>query len=301
MTAPRNTELMIKAYLADGPDELPDRSFESVRDTIERTRQRGPFGGWTLPRLSQSARILILAALVLAAVVGVSLIAPGGQPNLSGPDASADPSSSTTDALTSSEPSAAPTAEPPPSADPTATPAAQATPGPGTFRVSDGFPVDATFDYPPGWSDCSDTPLEQGVCRGDGAGLSLMIIDNVVADPCIDQGLDPPVGPTIDDLATAIAGLPGFDATVPIDITVDGHPAKELTVTAPGPAEATCNLFTWSNSLRTNGVGAGEVNRLRIVDVDGVRVLIALAFFPASDEPEIPADTLAILDAVRFP
>ena len=287
MTRPRNTQLMIKAYLADGPDELPDRSFESVRDTIERTRQRGLFGGWSLPRLSQSARLIAVSALVLIGLVGLSLFAPGGQRTIGGPDASTDPSSSPVESS--------------PSADATPTPFPEPADEGGSFQISEEFPVDLTFHFPAGWSGCSPTPLEQAICGTNGTSVGFMIVDNVVADPCVDVGLDPPVGPTVDDLASAIAGLEGFEATAPVDVIVDGHPGKELTLTAPPYQEVTCSLFTWGNSLRTNGVGAGEVNRIRIVDVDGVRVLIAAAYFPNGDEPDIPADTLAILDAVRFP
>jgi hypothetical protein len=49
-------------------------------------------------------------------------------------------------------------------------------------------------------------------------------VDNVVADPCSDQEtaelLDPPVGPSVDELATAISSLEGYEATAPEVITV---------------------------------------------------------------------------------
>jgi hypothetical protein len=50
MTTPRNTDQLIKAYLAEGPVELPDRSFEVVRDEIEHTRQRPRFLAWGFRR-----------------------------------------------------------------------------------------------------------------------------------------------------------------------------------------------------------------------------------------------------------
>jgi hypothetical protein len=153
---------------------------------------------------------------------------------------------------------------------------------------------------PAGWYDCTMGPLEQGVCgRPDGSGVGFMIITNVVANPCGAVGLDPPVGPTTHDLATAIAALAGFQATTPIDVTVDGHPGVELTVTAP--SGRTCDLLTWMGPDRTNGVGPGEVNKLRIVDVDGTRVLIAAPFHPTANAPDIPADIQRVLDSVRFP
>jgi hypothetical protein len=120
-----------------------------------------------------------------------------------------------------------------------------------------------------------------------------MIIDNVVAEPCADVGLDPPVGPTIEELVDAISALPGFVATPPIDVTVDGHSGKEFTVTAPN--DVACALYTWMGPHRTNGVGAAEINRIRIVDVDGVRVLIAAAYWT---DPTVANE---VLESVRFP
>src|SRR4029453_11560099 len=97
------------------------------------------------------------------------------------------------------------------------------------------------------------------------APVSFLIVENVVADPCVNQGLDPPVGGTVDDLAAAIAGLPGFVAPTPADLTGDGDVGKKITFTAA--AESACDsLYTWATANRTNGVGPGEVNRLNIVD-----------------------------------
>ena len=287
MTTPPTTDLLIKSYLADGPDELPDRSFEAVREVIDHTRQRPAFGGWRIPRTSASARLVATSALVLIAFVGLNLL---GTP--------------TDRASPMPTPSPTPTATPRPTPLPTpievGSPDAGLTIEPGTFEM-DGFPVRATVDLPAGWFECSPSVVEQAVCLAEfNSAVGLMIIDSVVADPCGATGEGPPLGPTVDDLAEAIAGLPGFEATVPVDVTVDGHPGKELTVTAPTP-DTSCSLLTWTGPLRTTGVGAGEVNRVRIVDVDGVRVLIAAAFHPTSLEPAIPAEVEAVFESVRFP
>src|SRR6185369_12933478 len=157
---------------------------------------------------------------------------------------------------------------------------------PGTYHLTDDFPIPVSVEVPARWSECSLGPLEQGVCSANGlGGVSFMVIDNVVADPCSDVGLEPPVGPSVDDLVSAISGLNGFRATAPVDVMVDGHPGKEFTITAP--ASSPCGLLTWMGPDRTNGVGLGEANRLRIVDVDGVRVLIASAYSPTSLTPDI--------------
>jgi hypothetical protein len=59
-------------------------------------------------------------------------------------------------------------------------------------------------------------------------------------------------------------------------VTVDGYQGKAFTMTAPAGA-APCDLRTWKTTTRHNGVGPGEVNEVQILDVDGVRLLIATA------------------------
>ena len=283
MTTPPNADLLIKAYFGEGPVELPDRSFEIVRDEIEHTRQRRAMPRLGLPRMSDSARLAGAAALVLIVFVGINLIGPQAQRASTGPGPTPTPTATPT-----------PTPTPPPQPDPSASPGFV---GPGTYHLTEDFPVATTVEVPAGWSACSMGPLEQGVC-GDG-GIAFMVIDNVVADPCEDVGLEPPVGPSVDDLVSAISGLKGFTATPAIDITVDGHPGKEFTVTAPD--SSLCGLYTWMGPDRTNGVGLGEANRIRIVDVDGTRILIAAAYNPDSTNPDLPEIQRQVFESVRFP
>jgi hypothetical protein len=291
MTTQRHTDQLIKAYLAEGPVEFPDRSFEIVRDEIERTRQRPAFPRLGIPALSDSARLVGAAAAVLIAVVAINLVGPQPEQGTIGPGSTATPTATPTPRPSTTTPTPTPPPEPSPSV---------AFVGPGTFRLTDDFPVPVSVELPAGWGECSIGPLEQTVCGGpNDAGVSFMVIDNVVASPCQDIGLEPPVGPSVDDLVSAISGLNGFQATSPVDVGVDGHPGKEFTITAP--TSSLCNLFTWMGPDRTNGVGLGEANRLRIVDVNGVRVLIAAAYHPTTLSPNIPADVKQVFESVRFP
>jgi hypothetical protein len=168
---------------------------------------------------------------------------------------------------------------------------------PGTWRLSAGFPVSIAFDVPDGWAACSASPVEQGLCApqvndaANSAGVPFSIIENVVSDPCGADLKRPPVGRSVDDLVTAISHLKGFQVTAPIDLAVDEYRGTQITVTAP--ASARCELHTWATADRTNGVGLGEANVLQIVDVDGVRVLIAGAYSPTTS-----ASTRAQLDAI---
>ena len=100
---------------------------------------------------------------------------------------------------------------------------------------------------------------------------------------------------------TAISNLSDFEATDPVDITLDGFHGKEFQISAPIRPACVLDdkgLGTWIGPGRTNGVSAGEVNVLRIIDVDGVRAMIAGAYQRSSTVGQI-AEVRAIFESVR--
>jgi hypothetical protein len=181
----------------------------------------------------------------------------------------------------------------------------------GTYSLSD-FPVGITFEIPPfeppaRWIACSASAVEQAACYRSvvdqdipPGAVTFQVVDNVVADPCSDQEsaelLDPPVGPSVEDLATAISSLQGYEATAPEDVTVSGFEGVEFTLTAPETAG--CGS-TWATADRTTGVGAGEINLIRIVDVNGVRVVIVAAYHPVTPEADV-ATLEQVMDSVQI-
>lgn len=212
------------------------------------------------------------AAVVLAVILGINYF--------SGPNIGSDPEASPS-------PSAAASA----AASPKPLPIVLGTPlSPGTYFLT-SFPVQLTvevpaFEPPAEWfAGCSDGGvLEQSVCTkstptANVMAVGILVADNVVADPCSPELLDPPVGPTVDDLVAAISSLNGFEATAPLDVTVDGFDGKQFTVTAPNTPD--CGL-TWATGSRTNGMGPGEANLVRILDVNGVRLLMTGAYDPVN-------------------
>lgn len=66
MTAPRNPDDLIRAFLGEGETDLPDRAFDAVRADIHRTRQRVVIGPWREPQMSTFARVAIAAVAVVA-------------------------------------------------------------------------------------------------------------------------------------------------------------------------------------------------------------------------------------------
>ena len=64
MTSMHDPDRLIRAFLDEGQTELPARTYDAVRDHIERTRQRVVIGPWREPDMSNIARIAVAAAAV---------------------------------------------------------------------------------------------------------------------------------------------------------------------------------------------------------------------------------------------
>jgi hypothetical protein len=173
------------------------------------------------------------------------------------------------------------------------------------YTLANGFPVSVAFEVPAGYGGCSPLPTEQGLCaEGDNRGISFVIVENLVADPCdASQGqLDPPLGPSVDDLATGLERLPGFMATRGTPGELDGHAAQRLTLIAPTRPDAcvTTTVQAWIvTPTRTNGVEFGERNELWILEVQGTRLMIALAYQPGTP-PDVLDEMRDIVESVRF-
>ena len=77
MTAPHDLDRELTAFLREGPTELPDPSFDAVRDHMETTRQRVVLGPWRVPDMSKFVPYALgAAAVVVALVVGIQLLRP---------------------------------------------------------------------------------------------------------------------------------------------------------------------------------------------------------------------------------
>ena len=65
MTAPHDLDRQLDAFLTDGPTELPDPSFDAVRDRMEATRQRVVIGPWRMPDMNKFVPIGLGATIDL--------------------------------------------------------------------------------------------------------------------------------------------------------------------------------------------------------------------------------------------
>ena len=89
MSAPRDLDRLLQSFLAEGPLELPNPSYDEVRDRMEHKRQRAFIGPWRTPDVDRYLKIgLVAAAVVLIAIVGFQFL---GNSNTGGPTATETP------------------------------------------------------------------------------------------------------------------------------------------------------------------------------------------------------------------
>ena len=293
MTAPRNPDNLIAAFLGEGPTDLPDRAFDAVRRDIHRTRQRVVIGPWREPRMSTVTRLAIAAAVIVAVgVVWINLVPRGGQfGDLPSPSPTASP-----------QIVSGPIRELAPgryAIDYAVVPGA-VVPGPELPGSSQEPGISVVFTLPGnGWTNYDNFAVDRNYGPGaGGAGASLVVwhITNVTVDPCTDhRGKEPAPGPGIDELLLALADQEGIDGSPLTDVTIDGYTGKsvELTITADIDA-CPQGFFTWGTGDDGRfAQGTNEVVRVYALDVEGQR----LTFFGRIPEKTTPA-LLAELESV---
>jgi hypothetical protein len=188
---------------------------------------------------------------------------------------------------------------------------------PGSYFIDPDLdpstPLRVTYEVPSeGWSQWTGAIKVSG--DNSHAGVAITTVANLVSDACLDHSYaDPPLGPSVDDLASGLAQLTPFEVTSrPKDVTVDGFSGKHLELTVPDAGFADCvdgNLNTWVGALEWGDgkgtdswhgyTGPGYREEFWILDVEGTRLMIAAERSP--DSPPGDLDELqAILDSIRI-
>jgi hypothetical protein len=151
-------------------------------------------------------------------------------------------------------------------------------------------------------------------------GVSITTVTNLVRHGCRDHAwTDPPVGPSVDDLATALADLAPFRVTSPPrDVTAFGYSGKHLELTVPDLAvegQGDDRRFTgcvegklksWVAAIDTEPGDAfygysepGHTEDFWILDIEGTRLMIEANWSPNSPRKDV-AEMRAILDSIRI-
>ena len=239
------------------------------------------------------------AAVVLAIIIGINLL-PG--PNVGGPG----PSPSQT---TASSASTAPSVTP---ANFTDYPDGTAL-TPGSYAFTHLEPVRVSFTVPSGWEKGG---LDWVVWSQEDtkATLAVMTVDNLYVDPCRpDAGLrDPVVGPTVDDLATALGSVPGLTFSTPAEVTRAGFTGKYVNFVPPDTfGECAADISLWSVNGGTSDLPAptgdddpyalfvDDTFRVWILDVNGTRLVITTSA-PAGIGASRVTELRAMIDSIQI-
>jgi hypothetical protein len=301
MTAPRNADTLIRAFLDEGQVELPDRSFDVVRREIHRTRQRVVIGPWKEPAVSTITRLAVAAAIVVA--IGVVSFNLGLVPS----------------------PGRMPTQPPSPAVtQPASTPAAS----PSLPTSISGVPVIGAelgntnltpgrwaFDYPrTAGADGEDGPTVFITIPGDGwtsyegfaadknlptrAGVSFLVwkIVTPYVNGCTDHTpVSPTPGASINELLTALVSQPLIEASPITDVTIDGYDGQVVEITTPADiADCPEGFWPFNDKFVQD---PGEVERVYALDVDGQRMTLFARIPEGTSEADL-ADIQAIVDSI---
>jgi hypothetical protein len=181
---------------------------------------------------------------------------------------------------------------------------------PGTYVLNyssiggaDDFPTLAlTFTVPPGWQRVMVDGL---VFNDNGTRLGMVVVDGMYADPCDPAAgvLTPAIGPSVDDLSSALLAYPGWEDSLATDVSLDGFEGQRVELNAG--ADASCSgeaaqLFrTLGSPGFTMGPGNGDFHEVYILDVDGTRLVI-LAITEAEASADDRAALHAVLDSIQI-
>jgi hypothetical protein len=295
-----DVELVLRDYFADDGLTAPDYILDVVEGRISRQPRRGSWRlTWRLQSMSNTFKLAAgLVAVVLVAIVGYNLL-----PRQPGAGGQATPIPSRT-------------AAPIPSAPPLLTDGILAA---GTYRLqpfSATMAIDATVPDG-GW--IGGPPSAIGGPRGEsngpnGVAVSFLTAQTIPSDPCHwdqdgsgsapDEG-DVEVGPTVDELAEALAASSAYESTTPVDATLGGFSGKRLDLQL-SPDPAGCDTFEGEEDkyfvfggLEGSYFAQGGANRwqITIVDVDGTRLIGVLLSYAETSSEDLSA-AQEILDSV---
>ena len=308
MTASRDPDRLIHHFLLEGEEQLQDQVYDAVRAEIEHKSQRVVIGPWRTPVMSKIVGFgLAAAAVVVAAFIGAQLL---GSPNVGGPDVESTPTATH-------------------EATPTPSPSAEAEYPRSVVVTNTDAPVMTTVEVgAPGWIPLPGldaiTKDDDGLDPPEAVGAAFLAWAwpagtgfHVYEDPCRWSSTIPETpATTSDEIATALAAQAMTDATEPVDVTVGGYAGKAITLTVPMSfdlpdatreekfGDCDQDLYGFYGiegeaEPARNAQGAGQIDELWIIDVDGAIVILDAAYSPATP-PEMVEEMRAMVESATF-
>ena len=244
---------------------------------------------------------LAAAAVLVVAVIGFRQFSGA---NVGGPGSG-----------TTSTPTASPATPSPSVASPSAAPSS-ADVGHYVFSWPSGGGPSITVAVPDGWSGVAGDGVLVGNNGGDppnGAAIIGPFFGDlyVYGDPCQWSTTLPDVpATTVDQAVAALTAQPSRDASTPVDVTVDGHAGKSITLHVPDDiVDSACDqgkFASWAGGGEppTNGPsryhqGAGQIDEVWVLDVNGE--LVVMDAMSGAETPAVKlAEMRAILESMTF-
>ena len=241
---------------------------------------------------------LAAAAVVAIALIGSQLI--GSDPGGTGAGATSSP-----------EPSVA---EPTPTPEPSPSTAAGLPVGSTVELHNETLRIQATIPGP-GWEPDEFGPTTNGGGdENDGAWVvgTWAGQKRVPGDPCHWASTMPDApATTLDETVAALAGQATRDASAPVDVTVDGHPGRVITLHVPADiAYSAADGFTDCDegkfcTMASDGscdmwyMAPDEFQEIWIVDVDGEFYYETGNYYPETP-PDVVEELQALLGSMTF-
>ena len=310
MSADRDVNRIVRSWLEDGANALPDRVLDNVLDQLPTTSQRRAWWpAWRLSEMNNALKLAIAAvAVVVVALVGMNLLPRSDGVGGSGTSASPAPSpTASPSASLSQSPSPSPVLFPNgplPAGSHTIQPfvgsgwlcMGQA----GCTESAEDDSIRITVTVPDGWAgfEIGIVPSVERSTPPGGAGLLFMRGGWLWSELCGTSGPDIPTGTTVDEFVTALMDHPDLDVTSPVDVTLGGFAGQYLELQAPGNLTPSgCGYFVWEPGIYAQGPNA--LWRIWVLDVDGVRLVVRADSFPGTT-PQVQSQLQAILDSIQI-
>lgn len=320
MSSDRGSTRIVRSWLEEGVNVLPDRVLDDVLDRLPTTPQRRhSWQAWRYPLVTNARKFALAGAavLVLAVVgIGIYLGQSGGGPGVPGPTPSSTPIST-------------PGASQLPS--PSASQPADGTLTPGRYAISsDPFSAQSPLvvvTVPAGYRAIGGNSrpwaiVKSGAEPSEFSGLGVWEVDAVYEDPCRWSATDldsQSLGPTYRDFALALLAQPGHTWWIPgynppvsaanhMDgigdtriafVRVDGYRGNRLLlgvhpdVAFDGVMFTDCDEGEYRSWPGRFHQAPSQLDDVRVLNVDGNRLIIATTYFP-----DTSAEDLAELDAM---
>ena len=276
MSADRDIERLLDAWLADGPMQVSDHAFDEAVGRVHRQRQRPAwrFLTWRFPAMSTPLKLALTGAALLAVLLGGTVFLSGGG---AGPGPT---------------PSPTPTSTPSPTPSPTSAPA--------RMQVQ-GDPASWTAVIPAGWTGAGSSRItaSQGFADPTGISVGASGAVNVPSDPCDAVGkVSDAASPA--DVVAELEAREDLVVSDPIDTTLGGYAGLRVDVEFPADLSACADLYILFAEPDGSGIpalGPSNLFRIWILDVEDRPVVFWIESFAGTPATDM-ADAQQIVDSI---